>query len=577
MGAGKSTAAAEVAAELGVPALDSDRLLEERFGHTIAREFELRGEAAFREREEQVVCELLDPAARVRARTGARGGVPSVVIALGGGAVLSTRVRAALAPHLVVLLDVDPALAWERVRGAGRPLARDPAALAELHAARRPLYEALADAILPAHPRGVATRALPALRALAAAQECAGERQGDGEQRAGASAQRPTVRLLWAAAASGQYPVLVGRGLLDADGPPAVWELGAGGSAPAESSSRAFCVTDEHVAALYTPPLRAPHAPIAIQPGEAHKTLASAEGVWRALAAAGMTRADHLVALGGGVVGDLAGFCAATYQRGVPVLQAPTTLLAQVDSAYGGKTGVDLPAAKNYVGAYHQPAAVIVDPDALHTLPAAELNAGWVEVLKTALIAGGELWERLAADESVDERTILACARLKLEVVAADERDGGRRQVLNLGHTVGHAIETATSYSRYRHGEAVGLGLLAALRLSGQEQLRAQVRELLLAHELPVTLDADATADADAHRDVGPGTDADAGTPPAAGGGIDLEAVLAAVGHDKKRLAAHVPFVLLDAPGAARIGCEVAEADLRAAVGELLPGARTRR
>ncbi|HTA37034.1 MAG TPA: 3-dehydroquinate synthase family protein, partial [Solirubrobacteraceae bacterium] len=312
--------------------------------------------------------------------------------------------------------------------------------------------------------------------------------------------------------------------------------LGARGS-----DSRSFCVTDEHVAALYTPPLRAPHAPIAIAPGEAHKTLASAERVWRELAAAGMTRADRLVALGGGVVGDLAGFCAATYQRGVPVVQAPTTLVAQVDSAYGGKTGVDLPEAKNYVGAYHQPAAVIVDPNALHTLPAAELGAGWVEVLKTALIAGGELWERIAADESVDERTILACARLKLAVVAEDERDAGRRQVLNLGHTVGHAIETATGYARYRHGEAVGLGLLAALQLSGQDALREQVRELLIAHEQPVTLAA----------------------------GIDPESVIAAVAHDKKRVGEQVPFVLIDRPGETRVGCEVAPAQLHAAIGAL--------
>ncbi len=120
------------------------------------------------------------------------------------------------------------------------------------------------------------------------------------------------------------------------------------------------------------------------------------------LVAAGMTRADHVVALGGGVVGDLAGFCAATYQRGVPVVQIPTTLVAQVDSAYGGKTGVDLPEAKNYVGVYHQPAGVLVDPDTLATLPASELAAGWVEVLKTALIAGGDLWERVATGDEVD-------------------------------------------------------------------------------------------------------------------------------------------------------------------------------
>src|SRR5262249_1279182 len=152
----------------------------------------------------------------------------------------------------------------------------------------------------------------------------------------------------------------------------------------------------------------------------------------------------------------------------------PTTLVAQVDSAYGGKTGVDLPQAKNYVGVYHQPAAVIADPQTLATLPAAELAAGWVEGLKTALIAGGRLGQTVPPGAEVDERTIFACARTKLAVVAADERDDGRRQVLNLGHTVGHAIETASGYGRYRHGEAVGLGLLAALRLSGQESLREQ-------------------------------------------------------------------------------------------------------
>ncbi|HUB75633.1 MAG TPA: bifunctional shikimate kinase/3-dehydroquinate synthase [Solirubrobacteraceae bacterium] len=540
MGAGKSTAAAEVADELGVRALDADALLEAQLGHSIAREFELGGEARFRELEERVVCEVLDPDAR--ARTHARVGVDLQVVALGGGAVLSERVRAALRPHVTVLLDVESELAWERVcgerRGGGeeRPLARDPAAFAALHAARRPLYEELADAILPAQRPGVARRALPALRALAATQ-----------------APAPMPRMLWAAAASGEYPVLVGRGLLDPSGSPEIWELGTQHPTGAAGCGHAFCVTDETVAALYAPPLRATHPPIAIPPGEAHKTLASAERVWRELAVAGMTRADHLVALGGGVVGDLAGFCAATYQRGVPVVQAPTTLVAQVDSAYGGKTGIDLPEAKNYVGAYHQPAAVIVDPDALRTLPAAELGAGWAEVLKTALIAGGELWERIAADEPVDERTILECARLKLSVVAADERDGGRRQVLNLGHTIGHAIETATGYTRYRHGEAVGLGLLAALRLSGQARLRAQVRELLLAHDLPVSL-----------RDSAGAHDGAGGL-----GVVDLEAVLAAVAHDKKRVGEHVPFVLLDAPGETRVGCKVAPEELRAAVAEL--------
>jgi shikimate kinase/3-dehydroquinate synthase len=263
--------------------------------------------------------------------------------------------------------------------------------------------------------------------------------------------------------------------------------------------------------------------------------------VWRELVAAGMTRADHVVALGGGVVGDLAGFCAGTYQRGVPVVQIPTTLVAQVDSAYGGKTGVDLPEAKNYVGVYHQPAGVLVDPSVLETLPKKEFAAGWVEVLKTALIAGGRLWEDVAGGGEVDERTILACARTKLAVVAEDERDGGRRQVLNLGHTVGHAIETASGYARYRHGEAVGLGLLAALTLSGLAELREQVRELLLARGLPVAISD-----------------------------VSVEDVIDAIARDKKRVGVSVPFVLVDAPGEVVHGREVADADVRAAVAELM-------
>ena len=295
------------------------------------------------------------------------------MIALGGGSVLSASVREALADHLVVLLDVEAQSAWERVRSAtgdaARPLASDSGAFADLHAERQELYEGLADAVLVGLPVGGAGAAVSALNSLSAAP--------------------PGTRLIWAAAKSGSYPVLVGRGLLDGrDGPPAgVWPLD-------RERSRPFCVSDTTVMALHGARVGGMQGEILIGPGEEQKTLASAERIWQELLDAGMTRGDHLVALGGGVVGDLAGFCAATYQRGVPVVQVPTTLVAQVDSAYGGKTGVDLPRGKNYVGVYHQPAGVLVDPDTLATLPAAEFAAGWVEVLKTALIAGGELWER---------------------------------------------------------------------------------------------------------------------------------------------------------------------------------------
>jgi shikimate kinase / 3-dehydroquinate synthase len=427
------------------------------------------------------------------------------VIALGGGAVTSPRIRAALARHTTVLVDIDLETAWARACGQARPLARDHDTFARLYAERAAIYERTARAVVPGvGDPALVRRALPALQAVP-----------DG------------LTLLWATSASRDYPVWVG-----AD---------AARRAPWPAGGRRFVVTDETVQLLHGALAGEAAGQIAIAPGEEHKTLQTAERVWTELAEAGATRGDHVVGIGGGVVGDLAGFCAATYQRGVPVVHVPTTIVAQVDSAYGGKTGVDLPAAKNYVGAYHQPAGVLVDPSVLETLPDAERAAGYAEVVKTALIAGGPLWERVASGAPVDAGVIRACARTKLRVVAADERDTGLRQVLNLGHTVGHAIETTTGYARYRHGEAVGLGLLAALRLSDQDALRARVAELLEAAGLPTRL----------------------------GDGVDPEQVVAATARDKKRVGAEVPFVLVHAPGDVRHGEQVEPDAVRAAVREL--------
>ena len=501
MGAGKSTAARMVDAD----ALDTDALFEREHG-PIAAYFERFGEAAFREREEAVVLGALE-----------HGGV----VALGGGALVSARVREALRDHTVVWLEVTEEEAWARAAGHDRPLTRDRDAFTALHAQREAVYEAAADAILPPADRGLVVRALPALRALRAGE-----------------------RLLWAHAASGEYPVWMGEDAWPQIGEgdvvvsdEVVGELfaeriargGAPAAAPAEGAP-----AREAAPAL-------PAAPILFPPGEAHKTLATAQRVWEAMVAAGLTRAGRVIAVGGGVVGDLAGFCAATYQRGVPVVHVPTNIVAQVDSAYGGKTGVDLPQAKNYVGAYHQPAAVHVVPSTLDTLPAAEHAAGYAEVVKTALIAGGALWARVEHGEPVDAAMVLACARTKLAVVRADERDGGRRQVLNLGHTVAHALETATGYGTLRHGEAVGLGLLAALRLSGQDALRARVRELLRDAGLPVALPAS----------------------------LDPDAIVALTRRDKKRTGARTPFVLVAQAGDVRHGQDVADDDLRSAVAEL--------
>ena len=489
MGAGKSSCLPGV--------LDTDRLIEDQLEMSIASFFAAYGEARFRRREESVVLRALRSDADV--------------VALGGGSLGSQAVREALAGHTVVWLQVSPQTAWERAVGEERPLASDRDAFLALHAERQPVYAAAADAFLPEGDRELVSRALPALRALSAAP--------------------PGCKLVWARTAGSEYPVYVGRGI-------------AGSVLPGADTGRAFLVTDENVGPLYAARMRGVQHTITIAAGEEHKTLAAAELVWRELARAGMGHGDHVVALGGGVVGDLAGFCAATYQRGVGVVQVPTTVVAQVDSAYGGKTGVDLPEAKNYVGAYHQPSAVITDVDTLATLPAEELAAGYAEIVKTALIAGGSLWRRVADGGAPDDAAIiLDCARCKLDVVAADERDGGMRQVLNLGHTVGHAIETATGYRRYRHGEAVALCLLAALRLSGTSDLREQVAELLASASLPTRLE-----------------------------GTDPATVVAATKLDKKRRGDDVGFVLVREPGEVVYGQRVRAEDVLAAVVELGEG-----
>ena len=263
----------------------------------------------------------------------------------------------------------------------------------------------------------------------------------------------------------------------------------------------------------------------------------------RELADAGMSRADHVVALGGGVVGDLAGFCAATYQRGVPVVHVPTTLVAQVDSAYGGKTGVDLREAKNYVGAYHLPAAVLADPRTLATLPRGELAAGFAEVVKTALIAGGALWERVRAIDELDpDDARRGDLRLRADQARRRRRRRARCRPAPGAQPRPHRRPRDRGRDRlrrYRHGEAVGLGLLAALTLSGATALRAEVARSLARQGLPTELDPAVDADAVARGDrratrSGPPTGVgfvlcERPGEPRSGGGFDPDRVRAAV------------------------------------------------
>jgi shikimate kinase/3-dehydroquinate synthase len=493
MGAGKSTAARELSAD----PLDSDRLVELRAGAAVRRIFERDGEAEFRRLEEQCVLEAL-----TKAGEGAGGGV----VSLGGGALGSQAVRDALRDHTVVFLEASLEDAWERAQGPKRPLANDRAGFEQLFRQRAPLYAEAADVFVAADPKGLVSQALGAILTV-------GE-LADGTQ------------LVWARSASGSYPVFVSSGGI--------------GKAQLRPTGRYALITDSNVAPLLSDRFTDRIGEVVLKPGEQEKTVATCSAAWSSLARFGLGRDDLVYALGGGVTGDVGGFVAAGYQRGLRVVHFPTTLVAQVDSAYGGKTGVDLPEGKNYVGAYHQPSAVITDPDVLATLPPQERAAGMAEVIKTALIAGGELWERVERGDPVDANTVRDCARTKLAVVAEDERDSGRRQVLNLGHTIGHAIETATDYSAYRHGEAVAIGLLAAIRLSGADDLRDRVAGILRREGLPVS----AT-------------------------GVDADAVVDLVSADKKRRGdGTIPFVFCDRPGSATVGNDVSANDLRAAVVE---------
>ena len=259
------------------------------------------------------------------------------------------------------------------------------------------------------------------------------------------------------------------------------------------TSTRVFLVTNRTVWKIYSRQLRRKHhvlsiaTPLLIPDGERFKNLKWYENLCRGLVQQGIDRRSIIVALGGGVVGDLAGFVAATVLRGIRYVQLPTTLLAQIDSSIGGKTAINLPEGKNLVGAFHQPSLVISDPLFLKTLPLREVRAGIYEAIKVGIVLDRGLFEVLESqmarlldlEPEVLEKVIQRCASAKAAVVVEDEREAGSRKLLNFGHTIGHALEAVTGYRRFKHGEAVGWGSLVALRLaekmgsiSGEESIR---------------------------------------------------------------------------------------------------------
>lgn len=473
MGAGKSTVGALVAERLGRPFVDLDREMERTLGQTISELFATRGETAFREMEAQLI------------RVISAG--ESAVIALGGGTVEREETRRFLFVHgVVVTLRADPAELVRRVTRDGTPLrpllGTTPLESLQALVARRADAYAECDAVLETHAREPVAVADDVIEIFAS---------------------RRDALLVPLGAAS--YPVVVGDGVAA--------RLQRELSKMSPPVTQVLVVTDEHVAERarrWTESLPVPVTVVVLQPGESAKTLESVARIWDAALEAHCDRDTCVVAIGGGVVGDLAGFAAATLLRGVRLVQMPTSLLAMVDSSAGGKTGFDRPQGKNLVGAFWQPRCVIADTEALQTLPQRELRSGLAEVVKTAWIEGEsdvELLENEAplltqlGAESARALTaaIQRSVRTKSRIVSRDPHELGERRLLNLGHTFGHALESASSFALV-HGEAVALGLILAARctrwlgLSSTDAHEARLTALLLALELPTvlpTLDAD--------------------------------------------------------------------------------------
>ncbi len=344
--------------------------------------------------------------------------------------------------------------------------------------------------------------------------------------------------------ASRAYPILIADGLLDT--------LGARLDELKVPAAR-FVVSSPLVWRLHGPRItRALPGvePILVSDGERYKQLATVSRIYDALVRANAERQSTVVPIGGGVITDMAGFAGATYLRGVAVVHVPTTLLAQVDAAIGGKVGVNHPLGKNLIGAFHQPHAVIVDPTVLATLPRREFRAGLYEVVKYGMTSSPSLFDRVASETAAIfarepaalGAVIAESCRIKAEVVAADEREAGLRRILNFGHTAGHALEAVTRYRRYRHGEAVAYGMLVASELAvARGALAAAARKAL----------------GDLITSLGP--------LPAVGD-VSSREVIEAMGHDKKVVDGRLHFVLPTAIGATTIVNDVTSKEISAAL-----------
>jgi shikimate kinase/3-dehydroquinate synthase len=483
MATGKTTLGRRIAELQGVPFRDLDEEIAARAGASVPELFRTRGEAGFRALEREALL--------------ASFGQPGV-LALGGGSLLSRELRLrALDECTVVSLRASPETLLQRSEGAGRPLLEGPD--------RRTRLDELLEA-----------------RALAYA-ECHGHidtDRSDLETAARLAIELWNRDLIAVAAGTRTYSVSVGHGIGEASIARAL-----------EPHTSVFGVTDANVERHHGTFLQklAGDRIVVLTPGEEQKTPAAVEALWRAASAAGCDRGSVFLGFGGGVVTDIAGFAAATFLRGVPWISAPTTLLCAVDAAVGGKTGVDLGAAKHAVGAFWQPRASVCDLTFLATERERGFRSALSEVVKAALIGDPELLTRIeASTERVlarDPETLVELVRrsirVKANIVSRDERESRLRAVLNLGHTIGHALEAHSHYTSYTHGEAISLGLVAALRIGERlgvtdARLSARITALLERLGLPRSLDS-----------------------------APVEAALGLVVHDKKRSGNVLRFVLV--------------------------------
>lgn len=523
MGTGKTTVGREVARRLECPFVDMDTEIEARVGKSIPRIFAEDGEETFRH-QEAVLC------AELSAQQG-------LVIATGGGALIDPANRALMmeSGNVVCLTcDVDEIL--RRVSGnPDRPLLEVTAPRAEIERLLETRHEAYA-----AIPWQIDTTGLSVEEVAARVIEIV---------------DVTTLRVRYpgdvlSLSKGGEYPIHIGDGLLAHIG-------GTLRAAGVPEGGRVAIVSNPVVAPLYGEQVEdglrsAGFRPFAcsMPDGEQHKMLATVVSLYDQFLAGGLARSDTVLSLGGGVTGDVAGFAAATFMRGVRFVQAPTTLLAMVDASVGGKTGVDLPQGKNLAGAFKQPALVVVDPAVLATLPAEEMRCGVAEVIKHGVIGAPDLFAELEASNpqsQISSSQITRALRVKIEIVEEDPFEQGRRAVLNLGHTVGHALEKLSGFA-LRHGEAVSIGMVAAARMAvelgrADPALAGRIEAALAVWGLPVRC------------------------PP-----FDTGAIWEAMAHDKKRRGRTLRWVLPHAIGQVEIVEDVPQEKVKSVLRDL--GAR---